>query len=70
MIILRKKLKKKNDVGKQPSQHHLSDGFGRVEQKLRISVTDRCNLRCIYCMPFDSAKWIEKTNILSYEEIT
>ena len=70
MIILRKKLKKKNDMGKHPSQHYLSDGFGRVAQKLRISVTDRCNLRCIYCMPFDSAKWIEKTNILSYEEIT
>jgi GTP 3',8-cyclase len=57
-------------MGKHPSQHYLSDGFGRVAQKLRISVTDRCNLRCIYCMPFDSAKWIEKTNILSYEEIT
>ena len=70
MIILAKKVKKKNDIGKQPSQHRLSDNFGRVAQKLRISVTDRCNLRCIYCMPSDNAIWVEKNNILSYEEIT
>jgi GTP 3',8-cyclase len=70
VVILTNKLKNKNDVGKQPSQHHLSDGFGRVAQKLRISVTDRCNLRCIYCMPSDNAEWVEKNNILSYEEIT
>jgi GTP 3',8-cyclase len=48
----------------------LSDGFGRVARKLRISVTDRCNLRCVYCMPSDNLKWVEKDSILSYEEIT
>jgi GTP 3',8-cyclase len=48
----------------------LSDAFGRVPLKLRISVTDRCNLRCMYCMPSDNLKWVKKEDILSYEEIT
>src|SRR5262249_26014641 len=36
---------------------------------LRISVTDRCNLRCSYCMPFDEYVWIERQQVLSFEEI-
>jgi cyclic pyranopterin phosphate synthase len=36
---------------------------------LRISVTDRCNFRCTYCMPFDEYKWIERQEVLSFEEI-
>jgi GTP 3',8-cyclase len=54
----------------QRSNRVLSDGFGRVARKLRISVTDRCNLRCVYCMPSGNVKWVEKDSILSYEEIT
>jgi len=36
---------------------------------LRISVTDRCNFRCTYCMPFDEYTWIERQQVLSFEEI-
>src|SRR2546430_14120479 len=36
---------------------------------LRISVTDRCNFRCIYCMPEDGVRWLPKDDILSFEEI-
>jgi GTP 3',8-cyclase len=47
----------------------LRDGYGRSIEYLRISVTDRCNFRCLYCMPLDGLEWLPKTNILSYEEI-
>jgi len=46
----------------------MRDPFGRDIDYLRISVTDRCNLRCIYCIP-EGMEWIEKADILSYEEI-
>jgi GTP 3',8-cyclase len=48
----------------------LQDGFGRSIEYLRISITDRCNFRCLYCMPLDGLEWLPKANILSYEEIT
>ena len=47
----------------------LRDGFGRSIEYLRISVTDRCNFRCLYCMPLAGLEWLPKANILSYEEI-
>lgn len=47
----------------------LTDSFSRVIDYLRISVTDKCNLRCIYCMPADGIAPAEHTDILSYEEI-
>lgn len=47
----------------------LVDGFGRVHTDLRISVTDRCNLRCVYCMPEDGLVWLPRSEILSFEEI-
>lgn len=50
-------------------QNQLVDGFGRIARKLRISITDRCNMRCVYCMPFNNTEWFEQDNILSYEEI-
>jgi len=46
----------------------LLDGFGRLHTDLRISVTDRCNLRCTYCMPLDAA-FKPREELLSYEEI-
>lgn len=46
----------------------LVDGFGRTINSLRISVTDRCNLRCVYCMPED-AHFMAREDLLSYEEI-
>lgn len=47
----------------------LRDGFGRTIEYLRISVTDRCNFRCLYCMPVAGVEWLPKEEILSYEEI-
>lgn len=48
----------------------LVDTFNRPVKDLRISVTDRCNFRCTYCMPLDEYEWIDKKEILSFEEIT
>jgi cyclic pyranopterin phosphate synthase len=48
----------------------LRDQFGRSIEYLRISVTDRCNFRCVYCMPVEGMPWLPKRDILSYEEIT
>ena len=47
----------------------LSDQFGRRIEYLRISVTDRCNFRCAYCMPLEGLPWLPREEILSYEEI-
>ncbi|HET6760657.1 MAG TPA: GTP 3',8-cyclase MoaA [Gemmatimonadaceae bacterium] len=47
----------------------LRDGFGRSIEYLRISVTDRCNFRCLYCMPLSGMEWLPKSDILTYEEI-
>ncbi|HKR72502.1 MAG TPA: GTP 3',8-cyclase MoaA [Candidatus Nitrosocosmicus sp.] len=52
------------------STKELSDSFGRIAKKLRISVTDRCNMRCVYCMPFNNTNWINQKNILTYDQIT
>mgnify|MGYP006263311581 CR=1 FL=1 len=48
----------------------LVDNYGRIAKKLRISVTDRCNMRCGYCMPKDNTKWFATTDVLTFEEIT
>jgi GTP 3',8-cyclase len=48
----------------------LADAFGRVHRSLRISVTDRCNLRCRYCMPAEGMAWLPRRELLSYEELT
>jgi cyclic pyranopterin phosphate synthase len=48
----------------------MKDQFGRSIEYLRISVTDRCNFRCVYCMPLEGLQWLPKSEILSYEEIT
>ena len=51
------------------SPNPIVDRFGRVATDLRVSVTDRCNLRCTYCMPAEGLTWLPKAEILSYEEI-
>ena len=48
----------------------LRDQWGRSIEYLRISVTDRCNFRCVYCMPQEGLQWLPKAEILTYEEIT
>lgn len=47
----------------------LIDSFGRVHRDLRISVTDRCNFRCTYCMPSEGMQWQRREDLLSFEEI-
>src|SRR5947209_8854673 len=47
----------------------LTDRFGRVHDNLRISVTDRCNIRCFYCMPETDVHFVDKREILDFEEI-
>ncbi len=47
----------------------LQDTFGRVHDNLRVSVTDRCNIRCFYCMPEEGVKFMQREQILSFEEI-
>ena len=47
----------------------LIDGFGRVHRDLRISVTDRCNFRCTYCMPAEGMEWLPRSEVLTFEEI-
>lgn len=47
----------------------LIDPFGRTVRDLRISITDRCNFRCTYCMPEEGMAWLDRKEILSFEEI-
>src|SRR5437899_11527868 len=47
----------------------LIDTFGRTHNNLRISVTDRCNIRCFYCMPENDVQFVYRSEILSFEEI-
>lgn len=53
-----------NDSGK-----HVIDTFGRPLKSLRLSVTDRCNLRCRYCMPEEEYVWLPREDVLSFEEL-
>ena len=48
----------------------LIDGHGRLIGDLRVSVTDRCNFRCQYCMPAEGLPWLERAEVLTFEEIT
>jgi cyclic pyranopterin phosphate synthase len=52
-----------------PSRGPLVDAFGRVHTDLRVSVTDRCNLRCTYCMPEEGMSFLSKGDLLSFDEI-
>jgi cyclic pyranopterin phosphate synthase len=47
----------------------LRDGHGRLIRDLRLSVTDRCNFRCQYCMPAEGLPWLERSEVLTFEEI-
>jgi cyclic pyranopterin phosphate synthase len=56
-------------ISPDPRGGPLTDGFGRVHDSLRISVTDRCNIRCFYCMPEDGVRFMDRSEILTFEEI-
>lgn len=64
--IMRLETKMYHAEGKE----ELKDALGRPLKDIRISVTDRCNFRCRYCMPLDQYEWIDRREILSFEEIT
>lgn len=53
----------------QPTAGPLVDRFARVHTYLRVSVTDRCNFRCAYCMPAEGLDWMPREHLLTYEEI-
>jgi cyclic pyranopterin phosphate synthase len=53
-----------------PDRGPLIDRFGRVHTYLRVSVTDRCNYRCVYCMPAEKADFLPHEQVLTFEEIT
>ena len=47
----------------------LIDSFGRVHKDLRVSLTDKCNLRCTYCMPAEGVEWLPSQHILNTNEL-
>lgn len=53
----------------QPATAPLTDRYGRIARDLRVSLTDRCNLRCTYCMPIDPASWLPEEVLLTDEEL-
>src|SRR5258708_40228004 len=57
------------DLSHAPSQRRLVDAYGRRISDMRISVTDRCNFRCVYCMPEEGMQWLKRESILSFDEI-
>ena len=57
------------DVSTMPTSGNLVDSYGRVHNDLRISITDRCNLRCVYCMPEEGMTFMAREQLLTFEEI-
>ena len=47
----------------------LTDSLGRIHTNLRMSVTDRCNIRCFYCMPEENVEFKQRVEILTFEEL-
>jgi GTP 3',8-cyclase len=57
------------DAGRTRASSGLTDGYGRVATDLRVSLTDRCNLRCTYCMPAEGLDWLPKPSLLTDDEV-
>lgn len=55
--------------GYAPGQAPITDAFGRTFTYLRVSVTDHCNLRCVYCMPEEGVPWLDRKELLTFEEL-
>jgi cyclic pyranopterin phosphate synthase len=60
---------KEQQQQEKQEQTILIDSFGRIAKKLRISVTDRCNMQCMYCMPQSKVQWFNEQDVLDYDEI-
>src|SRR5437899_8100960 len=52
-----------------PGARRLIDSYGRRIGDMRISVTDRCNFRCVYCMPEEGMQWLKRDTLLTFDEI-
>jgi cyclic pyranopterin phosphate synthase len=65
--VLRARARREHDA--MPTAGGLVDRYGRVHRDLRISVTDRCNLRCVYCMPEDGLPAMPRHDLLTFDEI-
>jgi GTP 3',8-cyclase len=66
------RLRRSDSARAEPAERDqmvLADAFGRVATDLRISLTDRCNLRCTYCMPVEGLDWLPRADVLTDEEI-
>ena len=59
-----------DDTERIPTEGLLVDSYGRRIKSMRISITDRCNFRCVYCMPAEGLPWLPRADILTYEEVT
>ena len=55
--------------GSDHAHEELIDPFGRLIEDLRISITDRCNFRCTYCMPEEGMQWLPRSEVMTFEEI-
>src|SRR6056297_4270956 len=55
--------------GRDRMHEQLVDPFGRLIEDLRISITDRCNFRCTYCMPEEGMQWLPRSEVMTFEEI-
>jgi GTP 3',8-cyclase len=60
----------KSEYDDREGKNILIDNFGRIAKKLRVSVTDRCNMRCMYCMPRGDVRWFNEQDILDFGEIS
>lgn len=60
---------RRDDTRTQPVEGPLIDRYGRVHTDMRISITDRCNLRCVYCMAEEGMTFLPRSEVLSFEEI-
>lgn len=58
-----------DQAGEEMQRQQLVDAYGRHIKNVRISVTDKCNFRCVYCMPAEGLQWLKRNEILSFEEI-
>src|SRR5204863_399045 len=59
-----------SNVARLCTMDPLRDSWGREIKSLRVSVTDKCNFRCRYCMPAEGLEWLDRQEVLTFEEIT
>jgi GTP 3',8-cyclase len=68
-VLLTEAAARRRSLAVMQSEDGMRDTYGRRVEYLRISVTDKCNLRCVYCMPAAGLPWLPRADVLTYEEI-